>query len=137
VALVLMLGTWRWCGGGRGGLVDIETSDRPPVPYQLDVNSASWTELALLPGIGEMLARRVTQSRRVDGPFASHEQLMRVKGIGPKTLAAIRPYLLPIEGGGAALRRHQPIPGAAASLDAHAAPVILRSNDSGRKTSVR
>jgi len=50
----------------------------------------------LLPGIGEMLARRIVESRREHGLFVDHEDLLRVKGIGPKTLQAMRPFLLPI-----------------------------------------
>ena len=34
--------------------------------------------------------------RQAEGPFADLDQLQRVRGIGPKTLAGIRPYLRPI-----------------------------------------
>jgi DNA uptake protein ComE-like DNA-binding protein len=36
------------------------------------------------------------ESREAEGPFADLEELRRVRGIGPKTLERIRPYLRPI-----------------------------------------
>jgi len=50
----------------------------------------------LLPEIGESLAKRIVESRDADGPFADHDDLQRVRGIGPKTLDRVRPYLLPM-----------------------------------------
>jgi len=47
-------------------------------------------ELALLPGVGSVLARRIVEERRVRGHFESVEDLLRVRGIGPVKLAAIR-----------------------------------------------
>lgn len=67
------------------------------VGFKLDVNQADWPEWTLLPRIGETLARRIVESRNKEGPFKSPDDLRRVSGIGPKTLANIRPYLLPIE----------------------------------------
>ena len=60
-----------------------------------------WPELSQLPGIGETLARRIVESRVDDGPFVDHSDLTRVRGIGPRTLARIAPYLLPMPEGGA------------------------------------
>ncbi len=86
-----------WSRGYRqGGLIDIDQSPRWEIGLLVDVNSADWPELSLLPNIGEVLARRIVESRQQEGPFASHEQLRRVPGIGPRTLEAIRPYLVPI-----------------------------------------
>ncbi|MCP5000541.1 MAG: helix-hairpin-helix domain-containing protein [Hyphomicrobiales bacterium] len=66
------------------------------IVYQVDINKASWPELAQLPRIGETLARRIVESRETDGPFRDHDDVQRVRGIGPKTLEGIRPYLLPM-----------------------------------------
>ena len=62
----------------------------------MDINSADWPELLQLPGIGETLAHRIVESRQSRGPFADNDDLRRVRGIGPKTLEQIRPYLRPM-----------------------------------------
>jgi len=62
--------------------------------FQLDVNEATWVEWMQLEGIGEILARRIVADREQHGPFASIEDVQRVKGIGPKTLQKLRPHLL-------------------------------------------
>ncbi|KIG12775.1 hypothetical protein DB30_01036 [Enhygromyxa salina] len=70
---------------------------RPPVarmaPDQLaaleqvvDLNTATATELASLAGIGPKLAERIIAGR----PYPRVDDLLEVKGIGPKRLAAIR-----------------------------------------------
>mgnify|MGYP006278810189 CR=1 FL=1 len=59
----------------------------------MDPNTASPAELELLPHIGPVLAKRIVAQRRSAGAFRRIEQLERVRGIGPKTLARIRPYL--------------------------------------------
>ena len=66
------------------------------VRFQLDVNQADWPEISVLPDVGETLARRIVESRALDGPFADLDELQRVRGIGPKTLERIRPYLRPL-----------------------------------------
>ena len=63
------------------------------VPFQLDVNEASWVEWMQLDRIGETLARRIVFDREQNGPFQSVDDLRRVSGIGPKTLDTIRGYL--------------------------------------------
>jgi competence protein ComEA len=42
----------------------------------INVNTASAEELTLLPGIGEVRAGRIVESRRKDGPFASADELL-------------------------------------------------------------
>jgi competence protein ComEA len=88
-------------GGTSGGLIEIDRAPRETVQFQLDVNEADWPEFTVLPGIGETLARRIVESREREGRFADVEDLRRVRGIGPKTLEEIRPYLRPLPPGGA------------------------------------
>lgn len=61
---------------------------------RLDVNAATEAELTLLPGIGEVRARRIVESRARDGPFPDAESLDRVHGIGPKTVDLLRPWIV-------------------------------------------
>jgi len=97
VALGAAVGWWVSQGGLQGRLIEVERAEPRTAAFKVDVNTASWPELAQLPGIGEKLSQRIVESREADGPFLDHEDLhRRVKGIGPKTLEAIRPYLLPI-----------------------------------------
>ncbi len=59
----------------------------------ISLNSATLQELERLPKIGPATAQRIVQHRATIGQFTSIEQLDDVKGIGPKTLQLIRPYL--------------------------------------------
>jgi competence protein ComEA len=97
MALVCMATSWLNRDGLSSGLVEIDQAPRLKAKFQTDVNAAEWTELMQLPEIGQSLARGIVESRERDGPFASHDDLDRVPGIGPKTLERIRPYLRPID----------------------------------------
>lgn len=61
--------------------------------FQIDINTAQPIEWAQLPGIGPTLSRRIVQHREAHGPFPSVDALQDVKGIGPRTLESIRPWL--------------------------------------------
>jgi len=98
LALVGMGAYWIVQGGLRGELVEIDRAGPLVAQFQLDVNAAEWPELAQLPQVGEVLARRIVDSRRSEGAFLDHDDLMRVSGIGPLTLEKMRPYLLPMPG---------------------------------------
>jgi competence protein ComEA len=89
---------WFANGGHRGELIEIDRAEPRMARYVVDINSADWPELAELPEIGETLARRIVESRAESGPFGDHDDLLRVRGIGPRTLEQMRPYLLPMPG---------------------------------------
>ena len=59
----------------------------------IDPNAASASELELLPGIGPTLARRIVEDRLAHGPYGRVEELTRVRGIGPRTLARLQTHL--------------------------------------------
>jgi competence protein ComEA len=54
------------------------------------MNHATLPELDQLPGIGQALAERIVEYRRSHGPFNAVEDLLLVKGIGPKKLDRLR-----------------------------------------------
>jgi competence protein ComEA len=81
-------------------MIDIETAAPLQVKFQIDINRADWPEWTLLPGVGEATARRIVQHRSERGLFRSHADLMRVSGVGPRTLDRMRPYLLPLPAAG-------------------------------------
>jgi comEA protein len=62
------------------------------VTFPININTASAKELDALPGIGEVLAQRIIDYRNANGPFQSVDDLVKVKGIGEKTLEKIKPY---------------------------------------------
>jgi len=64
-----------------------------PPPNSININTASKEMLMQLPGIGEEYAERIILFREDHGPFESVEQLVKVRGIGKKSLERIRPYL--------------------------------------------
>jgi len=53
-----------------------------PPAQPVDVNRATEDELRLLPGIGGVLAARIVEARERDGPFASLDDLRRVRVFG-------------------------------------------------------
>ncbi|APG27659.1 hypothetical protein A7E78_07290 [Syntrophotalea acetylenivorans] len=59
------------------------------VTAMVNVNAASVTELQTLPGIGRVTAQRIIDYRTAKGPFATLEDLLKVKGIGQSTLQKI------------------------------------------------
>ena len=70
-------------------------SDRTVVldPDKININTATVEELIRLPGIGPAYARRIVEWREQNGPFTSIEQLLEIRGIGPKRLADLRPFI--------------------------------------------
>jgi competence protein ComEA len=71
----------------------VERSEERRYDLKIDVNLCNRLELEHLPGIGPKLAERIIASRDSEGPFATERDLLRVKGIGPKLLAKMSPYL--------------------------------------------
>jgi competence ComEA-like helix-hairpin-helix protein len=58
----------------------------PSAAQRVDINRATEEELRALPGIGAVLAARIVEARERDGPFASLDDLRRVRGLGQAKL---------------------------------------------------
>lgn len=56
----------------------------------VNINRATAAELEKLPGVGPSTAQAIIDYRNSHGPFASPEDLLNVKGIGPAKFAAMQ-----------------------------------------------
>jgi competence protein ComEA len=62
-------------------------------PTSIEINHASAEDFERLPGIGPELARRIVAYRKKHGPFRRVEDVLVIRGIGPKKWKALRPHL--------------------------------------------
>ena len=87
-------------GAGQAGAVEATeaegTEAPPPIPpspatpgRKVNINTATMEELLWLPGIGATKAEVIHADRETNGPFASCDDLTRVRGIGAATIAAL------------------------------------------------
>lgn len=64
-----------------------------PGDGMVSINSADVNDLQHLVGVGPAMAQRIIDYRKEHGGFKSVEELEEVKGIGPKTLAKMKPFV--------------------------------------------
>jgi len=60
---------------------------------QIDINKATAVELTAIPGVGSVIAQRIVEFREKQGPYRRVDDLLKVKGIGEKSLERIRPHV--------------------------------------------
>ncbi len=82
VALALLVGA---LGSGVPAQAEID--------HKIDINTASASELATLPGIGDSKAKAIVEYRAAD-PFQTIEDLKKVKGVGDRTFESLRRNLM-------------------------------------------
>ena len=85
---------------GSSGQIEVKRITSQPESYPSDlrtgsvnINSADEHVLKQLPRIGPAMARRIIDWRNTNGPFKKIEDLLKVKGIGIKTLNKLKPYI--------------------------------------------
>lgn len=72
----------------------IAEAKRPLGPGdRIDLNRAAVTELMRLPGVGEKRAQAIVAAR-TRRPFQKPEDVLVVKGIGPRWLAKVRAHVV-------------------------------------------
>ena len=59
----------------------------------VSLNKATQTQLETLPGVGPATAKKILDYRMEHGGFSSVDELLAVKGIGPKKLEAMRKFV--------------------------------------------
>jgi competence protein ComEA len=69
------------------------TGDASTASKEIDLNRAGVDELDTLPGIGPSIAGAIVAHRAANGPFASVDDLIEVRGIGPARLEQLRPLV--------------------------------------------
>jgi len=72
---------------------DAVLAKKKPPTHPINLNSASAAELQQVPGIGPSTADKILQMRKSYGAFKSVDDLLAIKGIGPKRLEKMRKYL--------------------------------------------
>ena len=62
-------------------------------PATVDLNRASAEQLQQLPGVGPAIAKRIVDFRDEHGPIERVDDLLKVRGIGEKSLEKLRRFV--------------------------------------------
>ncbi|WP_052342598.1 ComEA family DNA-binding protein [Bacillus sp. EB01] len=69
------------------------STDNPSSPYLVDINRADEKELAQLPGIGIILAKKAVAERSKTGGFKSYDEFSELLGLKPHIAERVRPLV--------------------------------------------
>ena len=86
-AALVLFGAWT---------AEAQRATKPPVAASTEVinlNNATATQIASLPGIGLKTAELVVEYRQKNGPFKKIEEIMNVRGVGEKSFLRIKDRL--------------------------------------------
>jgi len=59
----------------------------------VNINTASESQLMLLPRVGPSLAKKIVEYRQANGEFKAPDELVLVPGIGDRTYELMAPYI--------------------------------------------
>lgn len=68
-------------------------ANKKPPAAPVNLNTATSEELQTVPGIGPATAEKILLMRKNYGAFKSVDDLLAIKGLGPKRLEKMRKYL--------------------------------------------
>ncbi len=71
----------------------VDAGKKKPPPKPVNINTATSQELQQVPGIGPATAEKILQMRKSYGAFKSVDDLLAIRGLGPKRLEKMRKYL--------------------------------------------
>ena len=71
----------------------MDTAVKAAETAKIDINTADAAALTQIKGIGPATAENILSYRNEIGKFKSVDELLKVKGIGEKTLEAIKPFI--------------------------------------------
>jgi competence protein ComEA len=71
-----------------------QSTFKEPPKSPIDLNRATAEDLQQLPGVGPAMAERILQYRKENQGFTSIDDLDNVRGIGPKKLEKIKPFVI-------------------------------------------
>ena len=73
--------------------VSVDAGKKKPPAKPVNLNTANSEELQQVPGIGPATADKILQMRKSYGAFKSVDDLLAIRGLGPKRLDKMRKYL--------------------------------------------
>src|SRR5258708_39785674 len=66
---------------------------KKPPTQPVNINTAHSEQLQTVPGIGPATAEKILQMRKSYGAFKSVDDLLAIRGLGPKRVEKIRKYI--------------------------------------------
>ncbi len=75
--------TWQVSMGVLVLLLCVSATEGEQTP-KINLNTATFSQLDSLPGIGPVIAERILELRERSGPFQRIEDLLNIRGIGEK-----------------------------------------------------
>lgn len=67
-----------------------QDTKEPAQNFPVNINTADFSELTNIVGVGEVIAQRILDYRTQSGPFKTVEEIMNVKGIGEVTFEKMK-----------------------------------------------